>query len=244
MRVAVFVTCWGDALFPGTGRAVVRLLERLGHDVTFEPAQTCCGQLHRTTGYRAEALALARRLAGVFEGHELIVTPSASCAAMVRTEYPRLDPALGGLPVYELTELLVDVLGVTDVGARYPHRVTYHPVCGSLRGLRLGDRPLRLLRRVRDLRLVELPEAEECCGFGGAFAMKNADTSVAMVADKIMRIHETGADTVCATDDACLAHVGGALSRLRSGVRPVHLAQILASTGDPDRGPGVAGAEA
>jgi L-lactate dehydrogenase complex protein LldE len=229
VRIAVFVTCWGDALFPGTGRAIVGLLERLGHEVTFEPAQTCCGQLHWSTGYRPEALALARRLAGVLARHELVVTPSASCAAMVRTQYPRLDPSLAALPVYELTELLVDILGVTDVGARYPHRVTYHPTCHSLRALGVGDRPLRLLRAVRDLELAELPAADECCGFGGAFAMKNADTSVAMVADKIARIHETGADAVCAADDSCLAQIGGALSRLRSGVRAVHIAQILAS---------------
>ncbi|MCW2948187.1 MAG: protein of unknown function cysteine-rich region domain protein [Actinoallomurus sp.] len=229
MRIAVFITCWGDALFPGTGKAMVRLLERLGHEVTFEPAQTCCGQMHWTTGYRPEAISLARRFAEVFRDHELIVTPSASCAATVRTAYPRMDPALAGLRVYELTELLVDILGVTDVGASYPHRVTYHPTCHSVRALGLGDRPLRLLRAVRGLELAGLPAADECCGFGGAFAIKNADTSVAMVADKIAHIHETGADIVCATDDSCLAHIGGALSRLRSGVRAVHIAEILAS---------------
>lgn len=240
MRIAVFVTCWGDALFPGTGRALVRLLEHLGHEVTFESAQTCCGQLHWTTGYRPEATALARRFAAIFRDHEVVVTPSASCAATVRTAYPRMDPALAGLRVYELSELLVDVLDVTDVGAVYPHRVTYQPTCHSLRGLGVGDRPLRLLRAVRGLELIDLPEARECCGFGGAFAVKNADTSVAIVADKIARIHETGADVVCATDDACLAHLGGALSRLRSGVRAVHLAEILAS-GLATR-PGTAGA--
>jgi L-lactate dehydrogenase complex protein LldE len=229
VRIAVFVTCWGDALFPGTGKAMVRLLERLGHEVNFERAQTCCGQIHWTSGYRREAVELARRFAQTFHGHEVIVTPSASCAATVRAAYPRMDPALAGIRVYELTELLVDVLGVTDVGASYPHRVTYHPTCHSLRALRLGDRPLRLLRAVHGLDLVELPAAEECCGFGGAFAMKNADTSVAMVADKIASIRETGADAVCATDDSCLAHIGGALSRLRSGVRAVHIAEILAA---------------
>jgi L-lactate dehydrogenase complex protein LldE len=240
VRIGVFVTCWGDALFPATGRAIVGLLEHLGHEVTFEPAQTCCGQLHWTTGYHPEATALARRFADIFRGHEVVVTPSASCAATVRTAYPRMDPALAGLRVYELSELLIDVLGVTDVGASYPHRVTYQPTCQSLRALGLGDRPLRLLRAVRDIELAELPEAGECCGFGGAFAMKNADTSVAMVADKIARIRETGADVVCATDDSCLTHIGGALSRLRSGVRAVHLAEILASglgTEDPTEVP-------
>jgi L-lactate dehydrogenase complex protein LldE len=240
VRVAVFVTCSGDALFPATGRAVVRLLQRLGHEVTFERAQTCCGRFHHTGGYRAEALALARRLARVFEGHELIVTPSASCAAMVRTTYPRMDPALAGLPVYELTEMLVDVLGVTDVGARYPHRVSYHPTCHSLRALRLGDRPLRLLRAVRDLELVEPSGPLECCGFGDSFAVKNPDISVAMVADTIARVRETGADAVCATDDACLAQIGGALSRLRAGIRPVNIARIIAATGGSGRARGSA----
>lgn len=234
MRIAVFVTCLGDALFPATGRATVRLLERLGHEVTFTSEQTCCGQLHWTSGYHYEALGLARRFERVFGDQDLIVTPSASCAATVRTAYPTMDPALAGLPVYELTELLTDVLRVTDVGARFPHRVAYHPTCHSLRGLGLGDRPSRLLGAVRDLELVDLTEAEECCGFGGAFAMKNADTSVAMVADKITSIRESGADAVCAADSSCLAHIGGALSRLRSGVRAVHIAEILAS-GDFDR---------
>jgi L-lactate dehydrogenase complex protein LldE len=240
VRIAVFVTCWGDALFPGTGRALVRLLEHLGHEVTFEPAQTCCGQLHWTTGYHPEATALARRFAGIFGEHEVVVTPSASCAATVRAVYPRMDPDLAGLRVYELSELLIDVLGVTDVGASYPHRVTYQPTCQSLRALGVGDRPLRLLRAVSGLELAELPDAAECCGFGGAFAVKNADTSVAIVADKIARIHETGADVVCATDDACLTHIGGALSRLRSGVRAVHLAEILASGLGPWEGTDVA----
>lgn len=170
------------------------------------------------------------------------MTPSASCAAAVRSSYrsiaraagdPGLERAAAGLEVYELTEFLVDVLGVTDVGARFPHRVTYQPTCHAARALRVGDRPLRLLRAVKDLELVELPAGEECCGFGGAFAVKNADVSVAMVADKVRHVRDTGADVVCALDNACLAHIGGALSRLRAGVRTAHLAEILASTGDP-----------
>lgn len=229
MRVALFVSCVNDALFPQTGKAVVRLLERLGHEVVFEPAQTCCGQMHWTTGYHREAEALALRFAEVFGGHEAIVTPSASCAATVRSVYPGLT---GGSPppVHELAEFLVDVLGVTDVGASFPHRVAYHPTCHALRALRLEDRPLRLLREVRGLDLADLPSAEECCGFGGTFAMKNADVSVAMVADKVRHVRGTGADVVCAVDNSCLAHIGGALSRLRSGVRTVHLAEILAAT--------------
>jgi L-lactate dehydrogenase complex protein LldE len=247
MRVGLFITCFNDALFPGTGAAMVSLLERLGHDVTFEPAQTCCGQLHWTTGYHREAAGLARRLTEVctrlLSENDLVVTPSASCAAMIRQSYPRLLPDLaagrrGGDEspldwrdnVYELTEFLVDVLGVTDVGATFPHRVTYHPTCHSLRALKLDDRPRRLLSAVRGIDLVELPAAEECCGFGGTFAMKNADVSVAIVADKIRHIRTTAADVVCAVDNACLTHIGGALSRLRSGVRVMHLAEILAET--------------
>lgn len=235
MRVALFVSCVNDALYPRTGRAVVRLLERLGHEVVFEPAQTCCGQMHWAAGYHREAKALAARFAGLFGRYETVVTPSASCAAAVRAVHPRLT---GGPPppVHELTEFLVDVLGVTDVGAYYPHRVVYHPTCHSLRSSRLGDRPLRLLRAVRGLELADLPSAEECCGFGGPFALKNADTAVAMGADKVGHVRSTGAEVVCAVDDSCLAHVGGMLSRLRSGVRAVHLARILASTG-PEEGP-------
>lgn len=239
MRVALFITCFNDALFPDTGRAVVRVLERLGHEVTFEPAQTCCGQMHWNTGYRREAAGLARRFTALFHGYDAVVTPSASCAGMIRDSYHdvaryagdhRLARAAERLAVYEFSEFLVDVLGVTDVGAYFPHRVTLHPTCHSLRMLGVGDRPVRLLRAVKGLQLVELPAADECCGFGGTFAMKNADTSVAMVADKIRHIRETGADVVCALDNSCLMHIGGALSRLRAGVRVMHLAEILAST--------------
>jgi L-lactate dehydrogenase complex protein LldE len=240
MRVMLFVACFNDALFPDTGKAVVTVLERLGHEVSFDPAQTCCGQMHWSTGYHREAAQLARRFTDVFaHGSDVIVTPSASCAATVRDAYPRIarkagDRELAGaaaaMVVYELSEFLVDVLGVTDVGAYFPHRVTYHPTCQSMRTLGVGDRPARLLRAVRGLELVELPAAEECCGFGGSFAIKNADTSVAMLADKVRHVRETSADVVCAVDNACLTHIGGALSRLRSGIRTMHLADILACT--------------
>jgi L-lactate dehydrogenase complex protein LldE len=224
MRLALFVTCLGDTLFPSTGRAVVRLLERLGHEVEFPEEQTCCGQMHLNSGYANEAQALVERFGRVFEGAEAVVTPSASCAGMVRRQ---LD---GGPPVHELSELLVDVLGVEDVGAYYPHRVTYHPTCHSLRELRVGDRPLRLLRAVRGIDLVELPDAEECCGFGGTFAVKNADVSTAMLSDKVRSVLDTRAEVVCAGDSSCLMHIGGGLSRGRTGVRTAHLAEILAST--------------
>ncbi len=242
MRIALFVTCLHDTLFPATGRAVVELLERLGHTVDFPEDQTCCGQMHANTGYRDEALALARRFVRVFAGAEVIVSPSASCVAMVRDQYPRLAQAAGDdvlarevgalVPrVLELSELLVDRLGVEDVGAAFAHRVTYHPTCHSLRLLQVGDRPLRLLRAVRGIDLVELADAQECCGFGGTFAVKNAATSSAILADKLRHVLATRAEVCVAADNSCLMHIGGALRRRRAGVRTMHLAEILASTG-------------
>lgn len=238
MRIGLFVTCLTDTLFPDTGKAVVTLLERLGHRVEFPMAQSCCGQMHFNTGYRAEAAPMARGFAAAFAGYEAVVTPSASCAAMVREYHPVLaegDPALARdvaalTPrVHDLATFLTGVLGVTDVGAYFPHRVTYHPTCHSLRMMQVGDAPLRLLRAVRGLDLVDLPDAETCCGFGGTFAVKNPDVSAAMCADKVAAIRQSRAEVVCAGDNSCLMHIGGALSRMRTGVRAMHLAEILAS---------------
>ncbi|MBX6354272.1 MAG: (Fe-S)-binding protein [Micromonosporaceae bacterium] len=227
MRIALFITCVNDLLFAQTGQAVVRILERLGHQVDFPAEQTCCGQMHANSGYRDEAIGLAERFVRTFQRYDAVVAPSGSCVAMVRESYPRL---IGGAvpPVYELSELLVDVLGVTDLGARFPHRVTYHPTCHGLRMLRLGDRPLRLLRAVRDLELVELPGAEECCGFGGTFALKNADVSAAVLADKCAAVRRTGAEYVTAADNSCLMHIAGGLSRADSATKAIHYAEILA----------------
>jgi L-lactate dehydrogenase complex protein LldE len=221
MRVSLFVTCFNDTLFPQTGRAVVRLLERLGCEVDFPFEQTCCGQMHMNSGYAKEGLALARRLERVFDGAEAVVCPSASCAGMLRHQVER--------PVHELSEFLVDVLGAEDVGASFPHRVTFHPTCHSLRELGVGDRPLRLLQAVKGIDLVELGEARECCGFGGTFAVKNAEVSSAMLADKVRAVLDTRAEILCAADNSCLMHIGGALSRQRTGVRTMHLAEVLAS---------------
>jgi len=238
MRIGLFVTCLTDTLYPDTGKAVVTLLERLGHQVEFPVAQSCCGQMHFNTGYRAEAAPMVRGFAAAFDGYEAIVTPSASCAAMVREYHPVLaedDPALARdvaalTPrVHDLATFLTSVLGVTDVGAYFPHRVTYHPTCHSLRMMHVGDAPVRLLRAVRGLDLVDLPDAETCCGFGGTFAVKNPDVSAAMCADKVAAIRQSRAEVVCAGDNSCLMHIGGALSRMRTGVRPMHLAEILAS---------------
>ena len=226
MRISIFITCLADTLFPETGRATMRVLERLGHNVDFPEAQTCCGQMHFNTGYSEEGLALARRFERVFADAEVVVSPSASCVGMVREH---CSPELASR-VFELAEFLVKRLGLEDVGAYYPHRVTYHPTCHSLRVLRVGDAPLRLLRAVRGIDLVELGEAEECCGFGGTFAVKNPDVSAAMLTDKIAHVLSTEAEVCTAGDSSCLMHIGGGLARQRAGVRTVHLAEILAST--------------
>jgi len=241
MKVALFVTCLADTLFPQVGQATVTLLERLGHEVAFPPGQTCCGQMHINTGYPREALRLVRRYVDQFELYDVVVAPSGSCVGSVRHQHAMVAEQAGDAALavaaravaartYELSELLVDVLGVEDVGAYYPHRVTYHPTCHSLRVLRVGDRPVRLLRKVRGLELVELAEAETCCGFGGTFSVKNPEVSTAMLADKMRHVLASGAELCTAGDSSCLMHIGGGLSRLRAGVRTVHLAEILAST--------------
>ncbi|MEI6253062.1 MAG: (Fe-S)-binding protein [Mycobacteriaceae bacterium] len=242
MRIALFATCLADALFPNAAIATVELLERLGHEVVFPQRQTCCGQMHVNTGYQKEAVGLVRHHVEVFEdaGCDVIVAPSGSCVGSVRHQHAMVarragDEALAlraeavASRTYELSELLIDVLGVTDVGAHYPHSVTYHPTCHSLRMLRVGDKPLQLLRHVRGLTLVELPMADSCCGFGGTFALKNAETSAAMLTDKMANIVSTGAQACTAGDASCLMHIGGGLSRSGSAVRTVHLAEILAS---------------
>jgi L-lactate dehydrogenase complex protein LldE len=243
VRIALFVTCLADTLFPDVGKSTTVLLERLGHRVEFPQAQTCCGQMHINTGYQREALPLIRRYVDAFEPYDVIVAPSGSCVGSIRHQHAMVARRLGDRALadraeavaertFELSQLLIDVLGVEDVGAYYPHRVTYHPTCHSLRLLRVGDRPLRLLRQVAGLDLVELPDADVCCGFGGTFALKNSDTSTAMLADKMRNVLGTRAEVCAAGDSSCLMHIGGGLSRLRAGVRTVHLAEILASTTD------------
>ncbi|WP_033439513.1 (Fe-S)-binding protein [Saccharothrix sp. NRRL B-16314] len=238
MRVALFVTCLVDALFPDVGKATVHLLERLGHEVVVPSGQTCCGQMHVNTGYQGQALPLVRNHVDAFEQADVIVAPSGSCAGSVRHQHADVarkhgDPKLAEAAedtakrTFELSEFLVDVLGVTDVGAYFPHRVTYHPTCHSLRMLKVRDKPLQLLRAVEGIDLVELPGAETCCGFGGTFALKNSATSTAMLGDKTSAVLSTGADVLTAGDSSCLMHIGGGLSRLRSGVRTLHLAQVL-----------------
>jgi L-lactate dehydrogenase complex protein LldE len=237
MKIALFITCFNDTIFPNTGKAVVEVLERLGHEVVFPEAQTCCGQMHFNTGYQSEAMPLIRQFVQTFSAYDVVVSPSASCTGMVRDMYRLaaevhhdigLADAVNHLArnVYEFSELLVNRLQVTDVGAYYPHRVTYHPTCHSLRGIRVGDAPEQLLRAVRGIDYVP-PQGGECCGFGGTFAIKNADTSMAMLGDKVRHILDTRAEVCVAADNSCLMHIGGALHRQRSGVRVAHLAEIL-----------------
>jgi L-lactate dehydrogenase complex protein LldE len=241
MRISLFITCYNDVLFPATGIAVVKLLERLGHTVVFRSQQTCCGQMHYNTGYQRETIPLVRKFVEVFADDELVVSPSASCVAMIRDHYEKaalmandptlLDKVRQVIPrVFELTELLVRKLGSEDVGAYYPHRVTYHPSCHSLRMLRVGDAPVRLLQNVAGMELVQLPNATECCGFGGTFAIKNAETSSAMLADKVQCVLDTGAEFCTAGDNSCLMHIYGGLHRRKLRVKTIHIAQILAST--------------
>lgn len=224
MRVALFVTCLADTLYPHVGRATVEVLERLGVDVVFPLEQTCCGQLHRNSGYAVEATSLEARFADVFADFDAIVTPSGSCAA-----HARAHGGAAGARVFELSEFLVGSLGIEDVGARFEGAVAYHPTCHSLRLLEVGDAPYRLLAAVAGLELVELEDATECCGFGGTFAVKNAEVSSAMLDDKLRAIAAAGVDAVCACDASCLMHIAGGLERRGSPIRAVHLAEVLAS---------------
>jgi L-lactate dehydrogenase complex protein LldE len=240
MRVALFLTCVNDGLFPNTGRAVVEVLESLGHEVVFPTQQTCCGQLHLNAGYQREGLHVAEQFRGVFDPYDVIVSPSASCVGTVRESYrnaarelgdPRLEADLHELAgrVFEFSEFLTDVLHVTDVGARFPYRVAYHPTCHSLRTLHLSEGPTALLRAVKDLVLVDFAGSDQCCGFGGMFALKNAATSVAIGADKVASVEHAGAEVLCALDNSCLTHIGGVSSRQHSSLRTMHLAEILAT---------------
>jgi L-lactate dehydrogenase complex protein LldE len=247
MRIALFATCIVDAMYPATAQATVKILERLGHQVVFPSGQACCGQMHVNSGYLKEAVPVVANHVAAFdtEDYDAAVAPSGSCVASVKHQHPMVARSCGdaalearatavGSKTYELSELLVDVLGVTDVGAQmgsyFPHRVPYHPSCHGMRLLKLGDRQSRLLATVRGIDLAELPEADQCCGFGGTFSMKNADVSSAMLADKTANIAVTGASLGTGGDASCLMHIGGGLSRQGSTLKTLHLAEILAST--------------
>ena len=222
---------------------MVRILDRLGVQHDFNPQQTCCGQMHANTGFRAEAFSQAKRFVRIYQDAETVLIPSSSCVAMIRDQYPGLFDELGNeqsrkelaalLPrIYELSEFLIDRLGVDDVGASFPHRVAYHASCHGLRSLHLGDRPFRLLSKIRGLTLATLPNLDRCCGFGGTFSIKNAEVSSAMLAAKLQDLLSTKAEYCTALDNSCLMHLGGAMHRQYAGMKTIHLAEILASTTD------------
>jgi L-lactate dehydrogenase complex protein LldE len=232
------ITCLGDAFFPDVGVATVKLLRRLGVRVDFPEAQTCCGQPHFNSGFHDDARALAQHAITTFARSPLVVTPSGSCAAMVKLEYPELfhgdtiwHPRAVDLAqrTHELSDFLVNVLKVEDVGARFDGKVTYHMAC-HLRGLGLLTEPIRLIEKVRGLQFVPLERYDECCGFGGSFAVRYPEISGAMVTDKATFIEKTGVDAVIATDAGCLMNIGGCLNRKKSRVRIMHLAELLAQT--------------
>lgn len=240
-RVALFATCASDAMFPDTPKAVVTLLERLGCEVVFPERQTCCGQIFTNTGYFDESVPVVRNYVETFEPYDYVVAPSGSCVGAVREQHTMLadharDPELHRraadvvAKTYDISELLVDVLGVTDVGAYFPHTVTYHPTCHSLRVARVGDKPMRLLEAVRGITVRTLVDADRCCGFGGTFSLKNPDVSVAMAADKARHVADTGAEYLVTGDNLCLLNISGVLNRQNAGIKPIHLVEILAQT--------------
>jgi L-lactate dehydrogenase complex protein LldE len=245
-RASLLITCLVDTLFPDVGRATVRVLERVGVGVDVPLEQTCCGQMHQNGGHPDDAVRLMRRTIAAFADAEVIVSPSPSCAAQVVEHYPHLADRTGDAGLIrearaiaartrDLSTYLVEDLGTEDVGApAFPHSVTYHPTCHGLRLLRIGDRPQRLLRRVPGIELRELPGATSCCGFGGTFAVTNADVSTAMMEDKLAAVRGTGAEVLTAADSSCLMHMGGGLSRQRAPVRPLHYAEILAGVAPAD----------
>jgi L-lactate dehydrogenase complex protein LldE len=231
--VALFVPCYVDQLYPHVGQAVVTLFARLGVPLVYPEAQTCCGQPAFNSGYWEEARPVVRHFVRTFAPYPWIVVPSGSCASMARAFFGQLDPdpevTAVGQRVYELSEFLVNVLNVTDTGARFPHRITYHDSCHARRELRALDPPRRLIQAVRDATFVELSRGEECCGFGGTFSVKMAGTSLAMGRDKAKSIAESGAEVVVSGDASCLMHIGGVLRRdpaLRQ-IRTMHLAELL-----------------
>jgi L-lactate dehydrogenase complex protein LldE len=232
MRVALFIPCFIDQLYPEVGKAMVTVLQRVGVEPYFPAAQTCCGQPAFNTGYWDEARWLAKRYCEIFADAEAIVSPSGSCTAMVRNFYPEL---LGKTTkttghTYEFAEFLVKQLGVTDVGATFSQRVTYHDSCHALRELRLKDEPRQLLRNVQGLELVEMDQAETCCGFGGTFSVKFPMISYAMDEVKCTSIKQTGAEYVVSGDSSCLMQIDGYLRRQKLPVRTIHLAEVLAAT--------------
>lgn len=247
MRIALFSTCIVDAMYPRVARATVDILERLGHEVIFPPGQTCCSQMHVNSGYFDDAYPVVKNHVKAFSAwdYDVAVAPSASCVVSLDHQQGMIARRAGDEGTaqaaeeiagrtFELSKLLIDVLGVTDaaaqLGSYFPHRVTFHSSCHGMRMMKLGTRQSDLVRSVEGVEFAELPDLEQCCGFGGTFSFKNADTSGAMVADKAQNVESTGASVCTGGDVSCLMNIGGALSRRGSAVQTVHFAEILAST--------------
>lgn len=235
MKVSLFITCLSDALYPRVGEAMVRLLAKYGVSLEFPTVQTCCGQPAYNSGYWKEARESAKTILDAFEDSDFVISPSGSCTGMIH-HYPKLfedDPVMLKRAnklqskSYEFTQFMVQVLGVTDVGAAFPHKVTYHPSCHSSRILGVKDEPLALIQNVKGLELVPLPFAEDCCGFGGTFAVKMADISGAMVTEKVDHVLETEAEVLVGLDMACLLNIAGNLRYRNEPVRVMHLAELL-----------------
>ncbi|PZE21424.1 (Fe-S)-binding protein [Paenibacillus xerothermodurans] len=236
MRVSLFITCLADQLYPDVGESVVRLLHRHGCEVDFPELQTCCGQPAFNSGYQDEAREVARGMIRAFEHSDYVVSPSGSCTGMVHHYYPQLfadEPEWRFkaeqlvAKTYEFSQFMVNVLGVKDLGAVSDERVTYHPSCHAMRLLGVKDEPLELLSEVEGLQLIELPKKEDCCGFGGTFAVKMADMSEAMVCEKAAHVCSTGATALVGTDMGCLMNIGGRLNKDQQPIRVMHLAQLL-----------------
>ncbi|GAA1364380.1 L-lactate dehydrogenase complex protein LldE [Brevibacterium luteolum] len=247
LRIAIFPTCIVDAMYPRVAEAMVRILERLGHEVVFPPQQTCCSQMHVNSGYFADAYDIVRNHVEAFSDYDydVAVAPSASCVVSLQHQQPDIarragDPACASAAeaiagrTFELSKLLIDVLGITDAATQldsyFPHRVTFHSSCHGLRHMKLGTRQSDLLRTVAGIDYAELPGLEDCCGFGGTFSFKNAGTSGAMTADKVAAIQSTGASICAGGDVSCLMNIGGAAQKQKTGITTVHFAEILAST--------------
>lgn len=235
MKVSLFITCMSDAIYPRVGEAMVRLLARYGVQLDFPKVQTCCGQPAFNSGYWDEARATALTILDAFEDSDFVISPSGSCTGMIH-HYPKLfekDPVQLERAKelqsksYEFTQFLVNVLGVTDVGAIFPHKVTYHPSCHGSRLLGVKEEPIMLMKHVKGLELVPLPFAEDCCGFGGTFAVKMADISGAMVTEKVDHVLESEAEVLVGLDMACLMNIGGNLRYRNEPVRVMHLAELL-----------------
>ncbi|WP_404303785.1 (Fe-S)-binding protein [Paenibacillus sp. DP01] len=235
MKVYLFITCLSDAIYPKVGEAMARLLARYGVELEFPKVQTCCGQPSYNSGYWDETRAAAKTILKAFNDSDFVVAPSGSCTYMIH-HYPELfkdepewleSARRLEQKTYEFTQFMVQVLGVTDVGASFPHTVTYHPSCHGTRLLGVKEEPMKLLGSVKGLQLVPLPFAEDCCGFGGTFAVKMPDISGAMVTEKVDHIRETEAEVLVGLDMACLMNIAGNLRYRKEPVRVMHLAELL-----------------